>query len=1573
MASAPKDDGQLTSFGFLQETHEEHAPSSFSSLFSRMRSALGAGAPLPQHTTGAGPAAAGTAQRAHACRDEPLPLLHGAPAQVASPTPLLVNVSRDTAHDTSPAPSMSDVGEPGTSAFSVPGVMYSIAAGGDSASIDTKAHQSAEPMIRRIHSEGIHRRFWMADETARECRECLLPFTPLRRRHHCRVCGQIFCRKCAANSVPGARFGLQGDVRACRQCVHKMAEHEQRARHEAEEAELERTTPSIVGSPEAHDVHTPQSQFSAHTLFGEKSSPLSKCARQTDSEEDTPSELASPAGRVDEVSPFRSVLEEREQLAFDDAPISDEEPDTSPDTAEPPPLAPAKKKTLDAPHSPVRRSNARQTLMRGTTRFVTSTALGTHSLVYFLRMLHQLLVAERIDHVQEWKEIIKLLALAVIERIRVRTRNTDLTDIRNFVKVKNMPGGQISDCEFLDGYICSKNVATKKMGTFLPLRNARVMVLAFALEYHDASQLMALEPIMAQEHEFIRILVARILAHRPNVVLVEKSVSRYALQLFEEARVPVFSCMKRSSVVAVALCTQADVIASVDRLALEPRLGRCVSLTVDMYEYEHAPMRRKALLRIEVAHKDVSSALVLRGASLPKLRRIKAILTLMAFVGYNLKLEEHMRRDTGLVLDWSVVNIEQGSEEPQALSDLGMDAYRKMILAETLKKYQRLILSASITVNFPLPFLITRMKQVVDRIEAVKAALPEEPTTFVYTLQNLVDETQASFPLFDPRSASLETELLCLEAQHAGLLHSWHACVTNMAKMLTPFSHQKLLSLDCTVSAASLQSCAEPACHSAEYYGVRDVPLGQMLERTCTESAASCAAKKCNTPALLHYKTFVHSTMRVQMVVERFVCPIEDAEHKLLCWSYCKQCGATTPITELSDEAWSLSFAKYLELQCYPNAACHSSVCSHDYYREGVRYFALHNLAIRFHADPVAPWEVVVPPKRLFVYPEKMYALKNEETVSMLEKNADFWNSVLSRIHAFQEELCTREIYNTDAELAGMQTDALELLGRIMRCARADYAAMQKLAMQVYWDADRDLLMLNEVRRAMQDKVVEWDALFHGFDKHASISDRQLRRLTSEYVKKRAEPDDSTEAVQVGADGHAKHEAPQHTSPAPDPRRADEQHLAACTNARKEQPRERARPVTSAHATVAVFKSMRDAVGAESDSDSDDPPRVPVPETENIAREGGPECATLFDALEEKWTLHCGAMRPLVYPFLHTDHVFSDSRVVVREDEPSSIIAFTLDSRTYKDQLLASQEARIPSDLHHELCSTAGTHYGYEFATSSVTLSCKIFFAEQFDALRRMCHCDTIIQSLSRCIKWDSSGGKSGSSFLKTRDDRFVMKQLSRAEMDGFSKFAPQYFAYMADCRAANRPTTLTKIFGYYRIGVHNTHSGKSMKLDVVVMENLSYGHSIHKMYDLKGSTRNRFVHEAGRDGEVLMDENLVQASQQNPLLVREHAKRIMRAALYNDTLFLTDMNVMDYSLFVALDEPRGELVMGIIDYVRTYTWDKRVESFVKETAILGGGGKGEPTIITPRQYRMRFLAFMDRYFFMVRIGYGSH
>lgn len=50
-----------------------------------------------------------------------------------------------------------------------------------------------------------------------------------------------------------------------------------------------------------------------------------------------------------------------------------------------------------------------------------------------------------------------------------------------------------------------------------------------------------------------------------------------------------------------------------------------------------------------------------------------------------------------------------------------------------------------------------------------------------------------------------------------------------------------------------------------------------------------------------------------------------------------------------------------------------------------------------------------------------------------------------------------------------------------------------------------------------------------------------------------------------------------------------------------------------------------------------------------------------------------------------------------------------------------------------------------------------------------------------------------------------------------------------------------------------------------------------------------------------------------SPLFVREESKKLLRMSLYNDTLFLEKMNVMDYSLLVGVDPSNHELVVGIV------------------------------------------------------------
>ncbi|KAK9351951.1 hypothetical protein V1523DRAFT_415429 [Lipomyces doorenjongii] len=413
----------------------------------------------------------------------------------------------------------------------------------------------------------------------------------------------------------------------------------------------------------------------------------------------------------------------------------------------------------------------------------------------------------------------------------------------------------------------------------------------------------------------------------------------------------------------------------------------------------------------------------------------------------------------------------------------------------------------------------------------------------------------------------------------------------------------------------------------------------------------------------------------------------------------------------------------------------------------------------------------------------------------------------------------------------------------------------------------------------------------------------------------------------------------------------------------------------------------------------------------------GPEKLSLMTMLSNFWAdRSASGWKPLDYPLQPSEHIFMDSDVIVREDEPSSLIAFCLSSSDYLEKLHQIRKAdaqaydemsssddevkpvttsqpnkqfyarhrseseppatpatlpeggntKSPEDLRRWLLKETGTHLKYQFQEGSAKLSCKIFYAELFDAFRTLCGCEErYIQSLSRCVKWDSTGGKSGSAFLKTLDDRLVVKQLSPSELDAFINFAPSYFQYMAQVFFHDLPSVIAKIMGFYQVQVRNPITNKSMKMDIIVMENLFYDRKLSRIFDLKGSMRNRHVEQTGKANEVLLDENMVEYIFESPLFVREYSKKILRASLWNDTLFLAKMNVMDYSLVIAIDPERHQLVVGIIDCLRTFTWDKKLESWVKERGLVGGGGK-VPTVVTPRQYKNRFREAMERYILMV-------
>lgn len=269
--------------------------------------------------------------------------------------------------------------------------------------------------------------------------------------------------------------------------------------------------------------------------------------------------------------------------------------------------------------------------------------------MFHLRIvLRQMLTREGVPNVKEWEETLLRLSLQMARDLAFFTTSSSM-DVRQHVKIKKIPGGSPRDSEYVDGAVITKNVAHKHMAR--TIRNPRVMLVTFPFEFHRVEgQYMHLDPLVNQEKQYLTNLVGRVAALRPHVLLVEKSVSRIALEALLEQNIAVARSVKASAIQLVARMTQADVLSSMDKLAVEPRLGHCTRFQLQTFDHPLIPGRRKTYMRFEGCYREMGCTIILRGGDITLLRRIKNVTRFLVFVVRNLKMETHLWKDSVITL-----------------------------------------------------------------------------------------------------------------------------------------------------------------------------------------------------------------------------------------------------------------------------------------------------------------------------------------------------------------------------------------------------------------------------------------------------------------------------------------------------------------------------------------------------------------------------------------------------------------------------------------------------------------------------------------------------------------------------------------------------------------------------------------------------------------------------------------------------------------------------------------------------------------------------------------------------------
>ncbi|CAK1544870.1 unnamed protein product [Leptosia nina] len=1539
-------------------------------------------------------------------------------------------------------------------------------------------------------------RYWMPDDISRECYECAARFGALRRRHHCRVCGQIFCSRCCSQRVPGQIFGCGGDLRVCTYCCNvvlsylrenditgeispdlrilqenlqtKFPENKQSAsvsrdfvfHREQENCEVRNTSKDIhdiyrqlsfslptqqhryrlvrynnvwrgcdiiqwVMENTANKTRAQASMFCQSLLqqgymdrvtdppyFADYGlyKPLNLACTDSNSPSEEQSEQTEPARLVESISSYCLDL----NLGDSSARLIKS---TKRETAV---QEPEEEEHQDREDSEI--INAPKPVCK---------AIEESGMEHLGLLLRQCLARQALS--ASWADVLFPLCVQAAHITVPDIMGADI-DVRNYVQVKKVAGGDMRDSVVIPGVVITKNVVHRGMPR--QITNPTVLLLDCSIAYQRVEgKLTSLEPVLMQEQEYLVRCAARISALRPRVVLVKGGVARAVQDALREQGVALAIGVRDRALRRVARCARADLVASIDARIGMPRLGTCKNFYISNYS-------SKTLMVLEgCAEPNLGCCILLRGASQQELIRVKKVVKFMLLACYNWKLEKAFLGDIEAVLpepgmsfiddqptdpkadaeekgdgielaeavlervntnvsddsDDIFMNVKSNTledkhdvEEMKQLENKENDTNTELTdditndnsnrLSETTKEVKEIddplmskqfgrktesdkTLSCGVPIrDFSDPlrstmsmeddvFLTEEAELKADTkserwctddvilsmspnivIPAPSRPLKPQPPVTPRDLR-VQDGTKPNSPVLkDPHpfvklpitspADDMSTRRLLANFRATGsrLVCDKHKpqCprynpfilkptqsesevnkkkdVVESLNPLDPENHQKLSLLLYSYSNKSPNVpdfCVNPWIVTMEMYGRHDISLGAFLEKYCFNSDHKCPSPNCHVPMNQHIRRFVHGdvciTITCNTIGHSNVDKTRDDQNKQV--MFWSRCEVCSSISRgVPLSRSSLGLSLAQYVRQRVAAPRYGrKLCAHPLNKHSHAFVTRLTTAC-FRYNKIKTYGIQLPPDVIAI---------DYDTKQMRDSLIAHLNELMLKGH---EALSGPEKGEAEREYLAFKQHMEQIHLGLTAPAHPNTSVTE--VVRRLWNVYDNIITGEKMLRDAQDKF--------------SISMKTKVQIEAN-VEERTDSEDST--------GDSSNE-------------------------------------------ITDVNSEKEHTGTEEEEERGDK-------------------KTVKQILSQLLTNN--------QPSNQAGMIISSGvlPVLVKAGEIGSVIAATLASVTY--QLSLQQHKHRHSTQteqeEHDLTSSKDKVDGDKAKAKSNEhievllkdgLVCRVYYAVQFHKLRHMllagisgeqkterdesrC-CDPhrekenkgvceieegFIRSLAQCVPWATRGGKSGSTFCKTKDDRYVLKEMTKPEWQQFLEFAPHYFNYVTNCRTNKLPSLLARILGVFSVG--GAGSG------VLVIEHVWYGPSrgVLSRFDLKGAARHRLAMGAASappHQAVLVDDNLLALRWERQLYVESTTGSRLWASLERDTSFLAQHHVMDYSLLLGIQD--DTLVLGIIDYIRTFTWDKKLEHLVKKNL-----GSGQPTVVSPEQYKRRFCAAARKYF----------
>lgn len=196
-------------------------------------------------------------------------------------------------------------------------------------------------------------------------------------------------------------------------------------------------------------------------------------------------------------------------------------------------------------------------------------------------------------YINKWSQKMCELSLKAVKTVLVKQGDYKEIDIKRYVRIEKIPGGEITDSEVLDGILLNKDVTHPKMKRNID--NPRIILLDCPLEYKKGESQTNIEitkeedwnRILQIEEEQVKLICDQLLEFKPDLVLTEKGVSDLAQHYLLKGGVTALRRVKKSDNNRIARATGATIVNRIEDLRESDIGTRCGEFKVELIGDEY--------------------------------------------------------------------------------------------------------------------------------------------------------------------------------------------------------------------------------------------------------------------------------------------------------------------------------------------------------------------------------------------------------------------------------------------------------------------------------------------------------------------------------------------------------------------------------------------------------------------------------------------------------------------------------------------------------------------------------------------------------------------------------------------------------------------------------------------------------------------------------------------------------------------------------------------------------------------------------------------------------------------------